>query len=93
MSIVTVPDPPCGTKVCAELLANLVDAIEGRDVIGMAKGILMQAEDIGPEEAFQVLVKASQRENKKLRQVAHDLVEHRTGRFEHVADREGAGSR
>lgn len=55
-------------------LPDALAALESRDVIGMAKGILMRAENVDPEGAFQVLIDLSQRENRKLRDVAADLV-------------------
>lgn len=53
---------------------NLQIALDTRDVIGMAKGILMHTEDIGPDDAFEILVQVSQREQRKLHDVAADLV-------------------
>lgn len=53
---------------------NLEVALDHRDVIGMAKGILMHAQGIGPEEAFEVLVRASQNRNRKLHDIAAELV-------------------
>jgi hypothetical protein len=55
--------------------ANLVDAIRTRELIGQAQGILMERERITGEEAFDLLRRASQRMNIKLRQVAETLVE------------------
>jgi transcriptional regulator with GAF, ATPase, and Fis domain len=49
---------------------KLLAALETRDVIGQAKGILMEREHITDEEAFQILVRASQRLNIKLTVVA-----------------------
>lgn len=53
---------------------QLETALDSRDTIGMAKGILMHAENIGPDEAFQILVNASQHQNLKLRDIAAALV-------------------
>ena len=57
-------------------LANehLQDALESRDVIGQAKGILMAREALNPDEAFDVLRRASQRTNRKPRDVAAELI-------------------
>jgi hypothetical protein len=55
--------------------ANLREALRSRELIGQAQGILMERERIGPEEAFDVLRRASQRMNVKLREVAETLVE------------------
>lgn len=68
------------TTVCsaAELeLAQLRQALDSRDVIGQAKGILMERRRISADEAFDVLRAASQSLNVKLTQVAATLVERR----------------
>jgi GAF domain-containing protein len=57
-------------------IKNLDEAMRSRAVIEQAKGILMARSSLDPEEAFDVLRRASQRENRKLRDVAADLVEH-----------------
>jgi GAF domain-containing protein len=55
----------------AELKAeNLRKAIDTRDVIGQAKGILMHRRGITAEEAFDVLRETSQRLNVKLAELA-----------------------
>lgn len=59
----------------AHLLSqNLATAMQSRAVIEQAKGILMGAQRCSADEAFQILVRASQRENRKLREIAEDLV-------------------
>lgn len=55
-------------------IAQLKEAIETRDVIGMAKGILMSREGVDPERALEMLRTASQGENVKLRDIAPRLV-------------------
>jgi hypothetical protein len=55
-------------------LAQLQVAVETRDVIGMAKGILMERHGVEPSRAFEMLVQASQHANMKLRDVAAWLV-------------------
>lgn len=57
------------------LSEELREALRSRDVIGMAKGILMAREGIDEDAAFPILVSASQREHQKLRDVAQRLVE------------------
>ena len=59
---------------CHRLIVQLHDALETRDVIGQAKGILMAAEGITDDDAFMILVRASQRANRKLRDIAGDVV-------------------
>lgn len=63
--------------VGAQTEARLLGALEHRDVIGMAKGILMQRHGVDPIQAFRMLVDSSQHTNMKLREVAAWLVEHR----------------
>jgi GAF domain-containing protein len=58
-----------------EQAANLTQAMEHRAVIEQAKGIIMARSACTPDEAFDVLRRASQRENRKLRDLATDLVE------------------
>jgi hypothetical protein len=48
-------------------------ALEARDVIGQAKGILMAREGLTAAQAFEVLRSASQRTNRKLRDIADEL--------------------
>jgi transcriptional regulator with GAF, ATPase, and Fis domain len=50
-------------------------AVASRDVIGQAKGILMLQSGLGPDEAFALLIRASQRENRKLRDIAQDIAD------------------
>ncbi|MFD4365872.1 GAF and ANTAR domain-containing protein [Rhodococcus sp. NPDC058521] len=54
--------------------ATLRQAMNTRDTIGMAKGILMHRERIGADQAFTMLVTASQHANMKLRDVADWLI-------------------
>jgi GAF domain-containing protein len=61
-----------------QLGQNLAEAMRSRATIEQAKGILMAAQRCSPDEAFQILVRASQRENRKLRDMADDIVT-RTG--------------
>ncbi len=59
-------------------VAQLKDALRSRDVIGQAKGILMERRGISADEAFGVLRSASQSLNVKLAQIAQTLVERRS---------------
>jgi GAF domain-containing protein len=54
---------------------QLTQAVATRDVIGQAKGILMERHKINADEAFAMLVRVSQRGHLKLREVAERLVE------------------
>ena len=57
------------------LSTGLAEAMRSRAVIEQAKGILMAAEGIDEDEAFDILTRASQRENVKLRDVALRIVD------------------
>ena len=68
-------------RVALEQLGqNLRAAVSSRDVIGQAKGILMERLKITPEAAFDLLRHSSARLNEKLRDVAARLAE--TGEFD-----------
>ena len=54
---------------------NLRAALDTRAVIGQAQGILMERERISADQAFDVLRRASQHLNIKLREVAQGLVD------------------
>jgi GAF domain-containing protein len=58
----------------AELARNLQIALESRATIEQAKGLIMARSRCSPAEAFDMLVKASQRENVKLRVLAERIV-------------------
>jgi hypothetical protein len=58
-----------------QLGRQLHQALSSRDVIGQAKGILMERLRITPEDAFDTLRRASQRLNIKLREIAERLAE------------------
>lgn len=60
--------------VGANRQAQLRAALNARDVIGMAKGILMQRHGLDEDRAFGMLIQASQHANMKLREVAQWLV-------------------
>lgn len=74
-------------RVAAVLLRNAValadattrndqlrTALDSRQIIGEAKGILMEREGSTRDEAFDILRRASQRQNRKLREVAEEIV-------------------
>lgn len=58
----------------AEKARQLNEAVDSRDLIGQAKGILMERHRITGDQAFLVLSMASQRSNIKLSKVADHLV-------------------
>jgi GAF domain-containing protein len=56
------------------LTEHLREALDSRDVIGQAKGILMARRGCTPDVAFEALRKVSQHRNIKLRQIAEHVV-------------------
>ena len=58
-----------------DLSRNLKAAMEHRGVIEQAKGIMMAATRCSPDEAFEMLRKRSQVENRKLRDIAIEVVQ------------------
>jgi AmiR/NasT family two-component response regulator len=54
--------------------ANLLIAVDGRDVIGQAKGILMERYKMTEVQAFALLAASSQYAHSKLRDVADHLI-------------------
>jgi AmiR/NasT family two-component response regulator len=48
--------------------------VASREIIGEAKGIIMERQSCTRDEAFDILRRASQRENRKLRDLAEELV-------------------
>ncbi len=57
----------------AQSESQLRQALDTRDLIGQAKGVLMERYKINHGQAFQLLVRVSQHNNRKLRDVAQDL--------------------
>jgi len=58
----------------AQKIDDLARAVDSRDLIGQAKGMLMERYRIDADRAFRVLVRASQHNHTKLRDVATELV-------------------
>lgn len=59
----------------ADMLRHMRRAIDSRTTIGQACGILIERHRIRPEDAFEMLVRASQRNHLKLRDIATRVVE------------------
>jgi hypothetical protein len=57
-----------------ELARQLEKALDSRGVIEQAKGVLMAWQGCEPDTAFDILRRVSQRENRKLRVVAEEIV-------------------
>ncbi len=60
---------------CQDEVDALRAALKTRPVIDQAKRILIGQHGCTPEEAFDLLSTASQRENRKVRDIAHAIVE------------------
>jgi transcriptional regulator with GAF, ATPase, and Fis domain len=56
---------------------QMEEALQSRDLIGQAKGMLMAREGVSSDQAFDMLRRASQRLNVKLRDVAQAMVDGR----------------
>ena len=69
----------CRYQQSRDTAEHLRVALQSRAVIDQAKGILMAIRQIGADEAFTLLVEQSQRENRKLRDLAVQLVSQATG--------------
>jgi hypothetical protein len=65
-----------------ELLAT---ALESRDTIGQAKGVIMVTMRCNADEAFRLLKEQSQQENRKLVEIAAEIAQ-RAGRKPHRTD-------
>lgn len=61
-----------------ELARQMQEALDSRKVIDMALGVLVAIHHCTPDEAFAILVRASQQHNRKLRDLARTLVEAET---------------
>jgi len=59
----------------ATLAGNLQKALDSRAVIDQAKGILMGGHHCSPDAAFDLLVRQSRDTNRKLRDIAQDIVD------------------
>jgi GAF domain-containing protein len=62
-----------------DMADNLQMALESRAVIDQAKGVLIERYKVTPDQAFQLLARASMAANRKLRDIADHLVQ--TGEF------------
>jgi hypothetical protein len=78
--IASVPRRPRRTQPSpstsgSQRIDDLIAALGTREIIGQAEGILIERERITADQAFQVLRRASQNLNVKLREVAQYVVE------------------
>jgi GAF domain-containing protein len=58
----------------AKLASQMAEAMESRAVIEQAKGILIAQQRVTADEAFDILIRASQSSNRKVREIAEALV-------------------
>ncbi len=58
----------------AQRAANLRIALQNRDTIGQAKGILIERHRITPDQAFALLSRSSQQSNRKLVEIAETVI-------------------
>ena len=70
-----LPRDVAETRALAEENEHLRRALETRDVIGQAKGVLMERFGTDAERAFEILVKLSQDSNTRVADVARRLIE------------------
>jgi hypothetical protein len=68
-----IQQPPLTVELL-DTIANLQVALSTRDLIGQAKGVLIERHKISAEEAFGLLRLASQANHVKLRDVADELL-------------------
>jgi AmiR/NasT family two-component response regulator len=68
-----------------DMADNLRAALESRAVIDQAKGVLVERYKLTPDRAFEMLAQASMHANRKVRDIADDLV--RTGELPAMAPR------
>nr|WP_196791253.1 GAF and ANTAR domain-containing protein [Motilibacter aurantiacus] len=55
--------------------AQMAQAMSSRAVIEQAKGVVMATRHVSADDAFALLIEASQRTNRKLREIARDITE------------------
>jgi hypothetical protein len=63
------------SELHAEEVANIRKALDTRDLIGQAKGVMMALMGCSPEDAFDLIVKQSQHENRKAADIAAEIVQ------------------
>lgn len=70
-----VPAEQGRTQAMAREIEQLHRAVETRDIIGQAKGMLMERFDVDAARAFELLVKLSQKSNTPVAVIAQKLIE------------------
>lgn len=84
-------DNAAAYRDCRQLVSNLHVALESRAVIEQAKGMLMAEYGYPPDAAFKHLSTLSQRTNRKVRDLAADLVAGRINRLKFGSPETGDG--
>ena len=79
LGVLAHPQPDDDTTIVIQKLTDKVEGLEeallSRDVIGQAKGILMERLHLTSDLAFEELRAASQSYNRKVRDIAAELAE------------------
>jgi hypothetical protein len=73
----------------ARLVTGMVTAMDSRHTIGLAQGMLMERYGVASDVAFTILQRVSSTENRKLRELAAELVA--TGRLAGLGDHDHDG--
>ena len=58
---------------------NIIELLGPREVIGQAVDLLMASDDVSRDAAFEVLVQRSSGSQRKVREIAAELVQQRKG--------------
>lgn len=69
------PSRPDEAALLVERIAQLESALRSRPVIEQAKGMLMLVHRCDEEQAFRMLIAVSQSSNRKLREIATEIVD------------------
>lgn len=69
------PETSTELEECLETVGNLESKLESLPAIEQAKGILISTEGYSDDEAFDVLRTESMRQNRKVRELAVELVQ------------------
>jgi AmiR/NasT family two-component response regulator len=68
-------EPHQNLDECQDEVQGLRAALQTRPVIDQAKGMLIAEHGCSPDEAFQMISHASQRENRKVRDIAKAMID------------------
>jgi two-component system, response regulator / RNA-binding antiterminator len=68
-------EPHASLDDCEDEVQDLRAALQTRPVIDQAKGMLIAEHGCSPDEAFEMISHASQRENRKVRDIAKAMID------------------